>query len=294
MPKTAPLERYTASHIDCLRALARYKYLTHAQFQRLQLAVKHPTHLIKVTGELRRSGLTERILPPIIPGKGRAEGLHFLTPKGARFLADMEGVSLQEIGFHPVFSTISVDYWHRKTLIDFQISLDQTLEETPLVVGTFNRYFDKTGANRTNDPERGNLRSMSRVELGKDFFIIPDAIFTVQDAADPSKRVLFCLEIAMGDKTKQNLEQIRKHIYAMRTGAIPEAYGTKTGYRCLHLFERGELLEAVVKRFHEIPDAGTFREYFLFAEVEAFRVDPLKCWKMPGSSSPVNFITGKA
>lgn len=293
MPQTAPLERYTASHIDCLRALARYKYLTHAQFQRLQLTVKHPTHLIKVTGELRRAGFTERIMPPIIPGKGRAEALHFLTPKGAKFLADLEGVSLHEIGFHPVFSTISVDYFHRRTLIDFQIALDQALEPTPLIVGTFNRYFDKTGANRTNDPERGNLRSMSRVELGKDFFIIPDAIFTVQDACDPSKRVLFCLEIAMGDKTKQNLEQIRKHTYAMRTGAIPEAYGTKTGYRCLHLFERPELRDAVVKRFSEIPDAGAFREYFLFADVAAFREDPLRCWKAPGASEPVNFITGK-
>lgn len=294
MPKTAPLERYTASHVDCLRALARYKYLTHAQLQGLRLSVQHLTHLTKVTGELRKAGLTERILPPIVPGKGRAEALHYLTPKGAKFLADLDGVSVREIGFHPVFSTISVDYWHRRTLIDFQIALDQGLEATPLVVGVFNRYFDKTGANRTNDPEVGHLRSMSRVELGKDFYIIPDAIFTVQDAADPSKRVLFCLEIAMGDKTKQNLEQIRKHIYAMRSGAIPEAYGTKTGYRCLHLFERSELKEAVVRRFHEIPDAAAFREYFLFAEAEAFRADPLRCWKVPGGAEPVNFITGRA
>jgi len=287
------LERYTASHVDLLRALARYKYLVHSQFQRLDLTVKNPTHLIKVTGELRKAGLTDRIQPPIIPGKGRAEALHFLTPKGAKFLAEMEGVSLQEIGFHPVFSAISVDYWHRRTLIDFQIALDEGLEPTPLTVGTFNRYFDKTGANRTSNPETAHLRSMSRVELGKDFFIIPDAIFTVQDAADPSKRVLFCLEIAMGDKTKQNLEQIRKHIYAMKTGAIPELYGTKTGYRCLHLFERAELMEAVVRRFTEIPDASAFREYFLFSDVESFRANPMRSWKAPGSLETVNFITGR-
>ena len=87
------------------------------------------------------------------------------------------------------------DHAHRKLTIDFHIALVRWVREQngngnsascdrvhdPLSLATFDRYFEMTGANRTNDSLRPRLTSKTKVRINRKKHVIPDATFVIKD-----------------------------------------------------------------------------------------------------------------
>lgn len=284
-----------------LEALHRYKFLTNSQMA--QLDIGNLQFIRTSTKKLSSLPSTKKpfvgvIKFPITARSGRIENAFYLTEYGAEVLADILSIDYEELDFQKVTSVYHRDYWHRKYTIDFHIWLTQALENSEKVeIGVFDRYFDKTGANRKKGQKHGTLRAKTRVDFpGEDLYIIPDVNFTIESKTDSEKRALFCFEMTNGRNTKRILNQIYKHTFAMQHGAMAEKYGVpRSDYICLFLFSELGLMEAVRERFYEVPDGRAFHHAFYFAHIDEAKHEVLRCWqkvKMLGEER-WNFVSGK-
>lgn len=285
----------TETHTQVLEALARYKYLTVSQLQRIGISrskqvlwrevkklANSPTPLVGIIN-----------FPPNMRVE-KVERVHYLTEDGAMVLADILGMDFEELDFQRVTSVYHRDYWHRKYSIDFHIWLTQALASAPwdLEICLFDRYFDKIGANRTNNPKATRLRAKTRFDLSNDRYIIPDVNFVLQSASQPARKAFYCMEMCNGKDTKRILTQLYKHTVAMQEGVIAQHYGLAQNYRVLLLFSKPGAMEAVLKRFSEI-DRGGFQQLVFLGLVEHAERDVLRCWRQPHHEGLVNFVTGK-
>lgn len=262
-----------------LEALAHYRYLTHSQM--LHLKIGSPSFLRFSTRRLREKGdkpLIASIRYPFTPSEGRLEQVHHLTPTGAKLLADITSDdSLRN--FRPVTAVYHRDYWHRKFTIDFQIALTQTVDQSEqLEIAVFDRYFDKTGANRN-----GSLRAKTRISLGSDRYIIPDANFILSRPFEEEQQVLYTAEIANGQDTKRILRQIQRHAELLKTRLLASKYDIlgKTAHQVLFVFSDYGLLRAVRNRFVEVKEALEFSACYRFGYLKYLTQDILHCWKLP-------------
>ena len=281
-----------------LEALNRYKFLTHSQMKELgignlQFLRSSTKHLCCFPNE--KKPLVGAIKFPIAARAGKIENVHYLTEAGAQVLADILSIDYSELDFQKVTSVYHRDYWHRRYCIDFHIRLTQTLAGSQTIeLSTFDRYFDKIGANRR---KRGGqpLRSKTRVDFGSpDLYIIPDVNFILQAVGNPEKKALFCFEMTNGRDTKRILTQIYKHTLAMQNGAMAAKYGVqRQDYITLFLFSEASLMKAVRERFSEIRDAAAFERCFFFGHLEEMGKEVLKCWKRVKGEERWNFVTGK-
>ena len=294
-------------HTRILEALHRYKYLTPSQLQQIGISSSLPV----IWRELRKLQSLPGTKPVIgtitFPPRMRiehVERVHYLTPEGADVLADVLGADVDELDFRKVTSVYHRDYWHRKYCIDFHIWLAQALEATSWAVeiAVWDRYFDKTGANRTKNTSRGRLRAKTRLDLEADgFYIIPDINFTLRSESAPERAALFSLEMCNGNNTKRVLRQIGKHAVAMREGAMAERYDVPQNYRALFLFSERGLMDAVIKRLGEIGISGIsgisgrrFEHLLYFGQLEDAADDPLGCWQQLATGAErYNFVTGR-
>lgn len=289
--------RITELQTRILEALCEYRYLTASKFERLGISTSRPV-IWRELRKLRRMTLGRRPLVDVIafPAHMRLEGVErvaYLTVAGADVLADLRGVDPSALGFLPVTCAYHRDYWHRKSCIDFQIWLKQALEASgwDLEIACFDRYFDKTGANRTKDANRPRLQARTRVELASGACLIPDANFVLASAQEPNRRVLYSFEMTNGRDTRRVLQKLRDHAAVMQDGALSEKCGFDQSYQALLVFEEDGLLEAVTDRFAE---AGVqeYRDLFWFALLKDAERDVLNCWRRPTALSPLyNLVT---
>ena len=280
-----------------LESLSRYKYLTHSQMHRLRIA--HEQVIRKNTRKLLGFPNEKRpvigvIKFPITARTGHIENVYYLSEEGADYLAEILNLDRGELDFQRTTSVFHRDYWHRKYTVDFHIWLTQALKGNEHIeIGVFDRYFDKTGANRTKNPNLARLRAKTRVDFGE-LYIIPDVNFILQGLQDPCKKALFCFEMTNGRNTKRILGQIHKHSLAMEAGAMARAYGIdRADYRVLFLFSEQSLFDAVKNRFHTVRELRGFGDHFFFGTLEEAERDVLRCWHKSGSEQRFNFITGK-
>ena len=215
----------TDSQIDILESLGRYKYLTNTQFLKTVPRINTLLHMQKVTKQLAKNeGLMGSIDFPLVTGKGRLEKIYYLTRKGRRFLAEILRIPESTIDYNPYHTRYESDYFHRKALIDFHISLAQSLKETQFEIGFFHRYFDhvrnKQGENR--DGQGLPLTWKTQVYLDKATFMIPDALFSIQIKEEPSDSCLYVLEVCNGEENdaRRVMRQIKKHAEALSLNAI--------------------------------------------------------------------------
>ena len=290
--------RLTKLQTEILEQLAAYTYLTNSQLAGMGLG--HIKTVSRLTKMLSMHPSTKTpALGVLRPGKaGRIEGqeniLH-LTPYGAVILSEALGADPITIPFPLAPAFYERDYWHRKHCIDFQILLTGALRRQfaeVLTLQRFDRYFDKSGANRRR-PVRERLRSLTRADLPGGSYIIPDATFMLAKADDAAKRLLFCLEMTHQRDTKRVLEQVDQHARALETGAVAEKYGMRQGHRVLCLFSEKPQMDAVIGRLGEIKGFEGFTRNFLFACREEVERGVIGAWRTAESSGRVHMITGK-
>lgn len=280
-----------------LEALAHYRYLTHSQMLRLEIG--SPSFLRFSTRRLREKGnepLIESVAYPFTPREGRLEQVHHLTPAGAAVLADVTNNDAYR-RLRPVTAVYHRDYWHRKYTIDFQIALTKSLAgDERLDLVTFDRYFDKTGANRGKGDSHP-LRSRTRVDINTEHHLVPDVNFVLSRPFDLKHRVLYTVEIVNGQDTKRILRQIERHAEVLEKRVLAPKYDmpSKTAHQVLFIFSDYGLLRAVRTRFVEIKSALPYSACYRFGFLPYLLQDPIRCWKMPKHIGDewYHLITGK-
>ncbi len=286
----------TEGQTRILEALGRYKYLTASQLERIGVSSSRQV----IWREIRRLSATPTKKAALVgvirfPASMRmehVESMYYLTKPGAVALADLLGVDLEELSFQDSSTVFHRDYWHRKYCIDFHILMDAALKADPLSLEltVWDRYFDKTGANRTK-AGRGALRAKTRVDVGGEY-LIPDVNFMLQSRKISERQALFSLEMTNGRDTKRVLEKIDRHILVMKEGALGQKYGLEQNYQALFLFAERALLEAVHARFSEA--ASGFGDLFWFGLMDDIAGEALASWRRPSDLGVRrNFITGK-
>ena len=295
-----PITMITLTEIQTriLEALAHYRYLTHSQM--LRLGIGSASFLRFSTRRLREKGsdepLIESVAYPFTPREGRLEQVHHLTPAGAAVLADVTNKDTYR-KLRPVTAVYHRDYWHRKYTIDFQIALTQALAgDERLDLLTFDRYFDKTGANRGRKAEHP-LRSKTRVDIDADHHLIPDANIVLSRPFNPKHRALYTAEIVNGQDTKRILRQIERHAEVLQKQVLAAKYDlpAKTTHQVLFIFSDYGLLRSVRTRLVEVKAALPFSACYRFGFLQYLTADPIRCWKLPKHVSDdwYHLITGK-
>ena len=174
--------------------------------------------------------------------------LYYLTPKGAKVCADIEGIQLDLIKFPKSTNTlVKNDFFHRIFTIDLMIAFDTWLSGTVHEQVFFDVYFDKTGSQRKQDV--GALKGKTRINIGAGSFIDPDAIFMYRTK---QKNELCILEVANGLDSKRIIQQIRNVVFGAYQGYVTEKYIEDEKQRVmpkmLIAFEHEGTMQAVLKR----------------------------------------------
>ena len=237
----------SASQTKILLSLARYKFLTTSQMLRLGISSRKSnlSVMLKPLKESKRPfiGVMEFAF---VPSKGRLQNFYYLKPKGKKLLMGSGMLTEADIRM-PKGRTVmfTQDYFHRKYTIDCHISCDIAARERNIDIIHFDRYFDKTGNNRTGR----NLQAKTKLEIGNDYLIADGAI--LMEKGDVSR--LFAFELYNDNNTKRICAQITKHLDGIRESSLCRNYGLEKGHRLLAVFTQPEVKKHTMKR---LADAG--------------------------------------
>lgn len=271
------------SQLRVLEQLARYRYLTVPQLQRLGVSPA-ATHIRDVLRELERYQLIKRIRYGVLPGAGRLPDVAYLTKAGATLWAEFAAVEPEEVYYPKQHGNpFKRDYFHRHACIDFQIELDAFAADTG-EIPFYHQYFHKEGANRGGAGTR--LTAMTKVRA-HNRTLIPDSIFRFNVTDDQDW--LFAVEVKNGFDTKAVLDQIEGHISAIQHEAIERAFDfPDRPVRVLVVFSEywkgaervsGENpMHQALARLAEKRQLQEYYPYFAFSTLERVRADFLRSW----------------
>ena len=220
----------TPAQTRILLCLARYKFLTTSQMITLGISNRRSnlSVMLKPLKELKRPLIGE-IEFGLIPAKGRLENFYYLKPKGAKAIIESKLNNDNEIKI-PIGRNVlfTQDYFHRKYTIDCHIAFDLAALENDFEVIEFDRYFDKTGNNRTNR----NLQAKTKIVIENEY-IIADATMLVQSG---NITRLYAFELYNDKNTKRILQQIKKHMIGIKQSSLCGNYGIEKGHRLICIF----------------------------------------------------------
>lgn len=260
------ISRPAAEAVVC-ESLHDFKWLTSQQM--VDLGISSPRSLRDLLPKMCRATkpLIGRISLRFHPAKGTLPHYYFLTKHGAAYVAGLLKIPMKEVHYPRGAVSLSTDFYHRRNTVDLHIALHKWATATDSSVEFFHTYFDKQGANHSNNQE-DLLRSLTRVKLGNDFFI-PDGIFKVRTA--DGKDHLFVLEVYNGRNTKRVIQQLSKHVQALEDGAFNRAYNFSSYYTVLVVFDEMNALRNVYKRLKTDSFFSDVGGYFAFATLDRIK-----------------------
>ena len=277
-----------------LKAIAWYRYLTNSQLVQLGMGFHHSVR--RATRKMSMNPPKQPLLAvqkfPVHTRLGRREHLYRLTWSGIAMIAEIHpGASW--IPQTPLCGAFSLDYAHRKAVIDFRIHVERALPED-FIIPSFHHYFEKSGANHRTQSKGQPLSALTRIAFHKDGFFIPDAIFAVRHR-EKDQAALFALECVMGNKTSRTLRQIHKHIKALTEGVVTKTYHLKgQDYIALFFFEQEALMLRVISKLLASESFKPFRNHYLFATISDTTRDVMGCWRKVGDPHQLyHFILDK-
>lgn len=266
--------------------LAKYRFNTVKQFKRLGVS-SQTAHILKILKVLRDTNLVDRTGFTFTAKIGKMPDLYFLTPKGAKIVAESQKINIDLIQYPKSSNTLfQHDYLHRIKTIDLQISFNEwannTFDIEPIF---FDTYYHKTGSQR-NQEETGKLKAKTQIELSDGSHFTPDAIcrFTHNN-----KDILCCLEIHNGHDTTRLTNTIKGHLRAISDKAIQRAYNYNRLNYVLIVCEKAEVMKKVIERINENPDLSRKVEPFLLFKTTD-QIEPFTDNWLTVSGSIVSFL----
>ena len=256
------------TNIRVLELLNIYSYLSTSQFMKLGLA-KYQQSISKILNRFFESKkpMIKKLTFPIDPKRGKLENIYLLSKEGAKFLADLNQVNLDEISYPKGTGSFYRDYNHRKRTIDYHIKLRLEAEEKNYEVEFFHTYFDKKGSQYSKNKD-DRLQSKTKVELSDGSFFIPDAIYkTIQTKKDGSTQdYLYALEIHNGSDTKRAVETIEKHLKALEDGGLSEKYDYPYSHKVVVVFENKIYSDNLLVKLYYGSKINMLLKYFEFTK----------------------------
>lgn len=272
------------SETALLEALATYKFLTNAQIERIGIRKGAP-NVRNFTKQFleKHPSIVGRIRMGVQAQAGKIPHLFHLTPKGAKFTAEILGIEPESVKFPALQAVASFhDYAHRVATIDFFIALRTWAKGEGFEVPFTDSYFDKTGASRSASEK---LRAKTKIDVGADY-IIPDGAGMI----DTGERChLFLLEVYNGMDTKRVMGQLEKHLIAIAEGSPSEKYGFDRGNFVAVVFELEGAKKAVMRRMADDPHFMEFKKHFKFKTIDDFKDSFYIGWEL-FDGSKVDFI----
>lgn len=252
---------------NILLLLAKYKYLTSHQLQRLGVSPRLSTINTHLRALRERPRPLVKAYEPFHPHRvGRLGRMHFLTPASMRLLKDKRPEFWAWIKV-PTAPQFAMDFLHRRSIIDVQIALEQLFGYTDQFGQATSLYFDCNGNMRRD----GNLAPSTRLTLSSGKHVDPDLICNYEMNG---QRFLFCVEMANGSDTKRIVNQVLQYRQVLWEGSLSKKLGLKVGFRILFVFEKESTLKAVLWVGRKIPGKANWTQtfsalegYFLFAHL---------------------------
>lgn len=270
---SAPLESYTPAQQLALIKLARYRYMTIAQFIACGVAKSANTLRQRILYRLihrANNNLLQCQTYFALPASQRLPYLYALTVYGAQAAADLLEVEPGIIRYPMGKITHINDYRHREAYIDFCIELDKwadAAEERKVIA--MSHYFDKTGANRNSlrKSTAGPLRSVNRIDIpGKIEPIEPDGLFLVNTG---TKHRVLALEINNTTDTKRVVEKLLRYSHAIADNLVSKLFHHDKANIVLSVSMTQEATALVRKRIMEENGfRGVWEPYYIFNDLQ--------------------------
>ncbi len=261
--KAIPTTLFSDTQTEILLALARFKFLTTSQLQKVV-----PREIAWLRKQIvlianRDKALIEKLSFGFHPKLGKLENVFYLTPIGRETLCEILNVEREAVKMPIGNSTLFFkDYNHRRNTIDIHVHLYLWTKTTDFEVAFFDTYFDKIGNNRRDK----NLQAKNKISLINDDYMIPDGVTVINNG---EISLLYLVEMYDGKDTKRVIEQLYKHAQAIALGSPSLKYGFNKSNRVLCVFEFDSNMKAVLSRIHHDPTFSAMTNHFLFKTLEA-------------------------
>jgi len=257
---------------QALEALATYRYLTAKQLVSLGIAASPTVARDHVLRKLKQGRY------PLIktkdfgrwPGYGRLPHIHYLSPRGVKYLAEVNSVPEKNIRYPKGGVQFTRDLFHRIAVIDCHIAIRQWANNNSYEVTHAALYFDKQGAQRG----QGQVCD-TRLDLGKMGMIEPDGIFVLRrdDFIMP-----LILEVHRYPDSGRIAEQLNKHGYGIHIGALNAKYGLGVSPIILSVHEHDYSMLSARKRLRDAKGFEPFAQGFVFNTMAQVKADLEQSW----------------
>jgi len=257
---------------QALEALATYRYLTAKQLVSLGIAASPTVARDHVLSKLKQGRY------PLVktkdfgrwPGYGRLPHIHYLSPRGVKYLAEVNAVPEKSIRYPKGGVQFTRDLFHRIAVIDCHIAIRKWAEQQGYEITHAALYFDKHGAQRG----QGQVCD-TRLELGNMGIIEPDGIFVLRR---DEFVVPLILEVHRYPDSKRIAEQLSKHGYGIHIGALNAIYSLGVSPIILSVHEQEYSMLSAQKRLRDAPGFEPFSQGFVFNTVDQVKTDLTKGW----------------
>jgi len=274
-------------HIEAMKLLATYKFLTSSQFVNLGLYKYRGdlTNSLKKLIDQHKRPLIDKISFPVDPAKGKLEAIYYLTNKGVKCLIEDLDYPMNRIKATKSKPTTTQDYFHRKSTINFHISLKIWLRNNNGSVSFLNYDFDKAGNNRSKDKNQ-HLKAINSLQLDNGVSFIPDIITKFKVA---NRDYLFLFEQHNGKSSKRLINQLYVHLLALSEGITCKKYNVDKSNRVAVVCELESVKNSVIQRLQKIEIFEAFTKFFIFKTNTELKDDFFNNWTLINGKK-VNFI----
>ncbi|KAA3631270.1 MAG: hypothetical protein DWQ02_16625, partial [Bacteroidetes bacterium] len=201
------------------------------------------------------------------PRKGKLESFYHLTNRGKNELLENRIVEEESILMPKGTSTMFAnDYEHRKMTIDCHIACVQSCDKEGIELLQFDRYFDKTGNNRSGK----NLKAKTSI-VYPGGYIIADGSFLIKKGGTSR---LYALEVYNDRNTKRIVGQLYKHVEGIKDSSLCQHFGIEKGHRVCCVFSHEGIMKQVMERF----EGEEYSKYFLFRYSKSTHSSFLQKW----------------
>lgn len=201
--------------------------------------------------------------------------MYYITRKGARYLADIDGSDPEAVRYVPLRggivkaedtndeeAKVRADFPHKEAYVSALLAFERYLEATDYAIEDFRHYYDvRTGS--------------GSVSMGGRRFR-PDGLVLVRSVFPAQPQYGFVIELHRHSNRKSILAQLRRHAEAYRTGAFAGYFGKGIPYFVLSVYaaENAAIMRQVIDTLKQDEKSWQYMErFFLFAELEALKSD---------------------
>lgn len=277
--------------ITALELLATFKFLTSSQFVDLNLYKNRGdvTNTLKPLLDAKRPLIGKKNFKPD-PSFGKAESIYYLTKYGKDYLVNNLNYNSDKIKYvKKDVDLFQKDYSHRKSTVDFNISLHQWIENKDGSVIFSNYYFDKIGNNRVKDKTK-HLYALNKIVLKNGSSFIPDIItlFSVDE-----REYLFLFEQHNGSSTNRLVEQLQLHLKSIIENPYENQFGFKKTPRIVVVCESLPVKNNTIKRLKQDEQFDNFHNFFIFKSKDELHQNFNENWSLINGEK-VSFIQPKS